>query len=290
LIDSAVRGVSVKVLISADMEGTAGIVDRAHTAIPDRAVVTGMQHNAAEYDWARRLMTEEVNAATTGAFQGGATEVWVTDAHGSMRNLLPLALHREAKYVSGTPKTLCMLEGLDETFGAVMFTGYHGSAGTPASVLAHTYIGIIQDLRLNDVSMGEYGINAAVAGHFRVPVVLVTGDNTVVAQAQSLLGSEVVGVEVKRALGTHAAVHLHPEKARDAIRDGAAERLRPYRVAPPVRLEVDIVSPDLADLASLLPGVTRLGPRSVAYEGPDVLTVFRAWRALLNVMMSRFPV
>ena len=283
----------MKVLISADMEGTAGIVDRAHTAIPDRAATSGMQHNAAEYDWARRLMTEEVNAAIAGAFEGGATEVWVSDAHGSMRNLLPLALHREAKYVSGSPKALCMLEGLDETFGAVMFTGYHGSAGTPASVLAHTYIGIIQDVRLNGVSMGEYGINAAVAGHFGVPVALVTGDNTVVAQARGLLGPDVVGVEVKRAVGTHAAVHLHPEKAREAIRAGATEairrapRLRPYRVPLPLRFEVDIVSPDLADLAGLLPGVTRIRPRSVAYESPDVLNAFKAWRAMLNVMLSR---
>jgi D-amino peptidase len=286
----------MKVLISADMEGTAGIVDRAHTAIPDRGPLTGIQHNAAEYDWARRLMTEEVNAAAAGAFEGGAKDVWITDAHGSMRNLLPLALHRDARYVSGSPKTLCMLEGLDETFGAVLFTGYHGSAGTPASVLAHTYIGIIQDVRLNGVSMGEYGINAAVAGHFNVPVALVSGDNTVVAQAQALLGSDVVGVEVKRGLSTTAAVHLHPEKAREAIRAGAAEavrrapRLRPYRVSTPVRLEVDIVGPDLTDLASLLPGVVRAGPRSVAYDGPDILTMFKAWRAMLNVMMTRFAV
>jgi len=286
----------MKVLISADMEGTAGVVDRAHTAIPDRAAITGVQHNAAEYDWARRLMTEEVNAAIAGAFEGGAAEVWVTDAHGSMRNLLPLALHREARYVSGSPKMLCMLEGLDDTFGAVLFTGYHGSAGTPASVLAHTYIGIIQDARLNGVSMGEYGINAAVAGYFGVPVALVAGDNTVVAQVHGLLGPDVVGVEVKRAAGTYAAVHLHPEKAREAIRAGAAEavrrapRLRPYRVPAPVRLDVDIVAPDLTDLAALLPGVTRTGARSVAFEGPDVLNVFKAWRAMLNVMMTRSAV
>jgi len=92
----------VKVLISADMEGTAGVVDRAHTVNPDRAALTGIQHNAAEYEWARQLMTEEVNAAVAGALEGGATEVWVTDAHGSMRNLLPLLLHRDARYVSGT--------------------------------------------------------------------------------------------------------------------------------------------------------------------------------------------
>ncbi len=286
----------MKILISADMEGTAGIVDRAHTAIPDRSAASGIQHNAAEYDWARRLMTEEANAAIAGAFDGGATDVWVTDAHGSQRNLLPMALHPEARYVSGTPKPLLMLEGLDASFGAVLFTGYHGQAGTPDSVLAHSFVGSIQDMRLNEVSMGEYGINAAVAGHFGVPVAMVSGDNTVVEQTRGLLGPDVVGVEVKHGLGTFSAVHLHPEKARAAIRAGAAEavrrapRLRPYRVPAPLRLEVDVVSPDLADLAGLLPGVRRLEPRSVAYDGQDMLEVFRAWRAMLNVMMTRFAV
>src|SRR5215469_2945019 len=215
----------MKILISADMEGTAGVVDQPHTAIPDRGALSAVQNNATEYDWARRLMTEEVNAAVTGAFEGGATDVWVTDAHGSMRNLLPLVLHREARYVSGTPKTLCMMEGIDESFGAVMFTGYHGKAGTAASVLAHTYIMRIQDLRINGASVGEYGLNAALAGRFGVPVALVTGDNTVVEQTRDLLGEDVVGVEVKRGLGTFAAVHLHPEKAREAIRAGAAEAM-----------------------------------------------------------------
>lgn len=286
----------MKVLISADMEGTAGIVDRAHTAIPDRGALSGIEHNAAEYDWARRLMTEEANAAVQGAFDGGASDVWVADAHGSQRNLLPTALHPEARYVSGTPKPLLMLEGLDESFGAVLYTGYHGQAGTPDSVLAHSFVGFIQDMRLNGISVGEYGINAAVAGHFGVPVAMVSGDNTVVEQTRNLLGPDVVGVEVKRGVGTYAAVHLHPEKARAAIRAGAAEavrrapRLRPYQPQAPIKLEVDVVSPDLADLANLLPGLRRLGPRSVAYEGPNMLDVFKAWRAMLNVMMTRFAV
>jgi len=163
-------------------------------------------------------------------------------------------------------------------------------------VLAHTYIGIIQDVRLNGVSMGEYGINAAVAGHFGVPVALITSDNTVVAQAHGLLGRDVVAWKSSGPWAPTPAVHLHPEKAREAIKAGAIEavlrapRLRPYRVPLPLRFEVDIVSPDLADLAGLLPGVRRVGPRSVAYEGPDVLDAFKGWRAMLNVMMSRAAV
>ncbi|HVI86187.1 MAG TPA: M55 family metallopeptidase [bacterium] len=285
----------MKVLISADMEGTAGIVDSAQTAPPDRAHEFGIQNSSAEFEWARRLMTEEANAAVAGALEGGATEVWVTDAHGSMRNLLPLALHPEARYVGGRPKLLGQLEGLDNTFGAVLFTGYHGRAGTPASILAHTYIGIIQGIRLGGVPVGEYGVNAALAGYFGVPVALVTGDNTVVAQVRDLLGPDVVGVEVKKAVSTTAAASLHPEKARAAIRAGAAEavrrapRLRPFLPAPPIRLEVDVTKPDLADLASLCKGVRRTGSHGIAYEGPDMMDVWKTWLVMRNVMNSRMP-
>jgi len=286
----------MKVLISADMEGTAGVVDPVQTAIPDRGAHYGIQHNAAEYDWARRLMIEEVNAAVTGAFEGGASEVWVCDAHGSMRNLLPEALHREAHYVSGSPKLHCMLEGIDRSVAAVLCTGYHGQAGTPASVLAHTYIGVVQDVRLGGTSLGETWINAALAGHYGVPIAMVTGDDTTVAQALALLGTDLVGVAVKRALGTYAAVHLHPEKARAAIRAGAAEairrapRLAAYTPPPPVRFDVDLVSPHLTDLAALIPTVTRSGPRTVTWEAPDMLAAFMTWRAVLNVVLARVAV
>ncbi|SRR5579871_268857 len=285
----------MKVLISADMEGTAGIVHSAHVTPPDHAGESGIRNNAVEFDWARRLMTEEVNAAVNGALEGGATEVWVTEGHGAMRNLLPPALHPEARYVSGRPKFLGQLEGLDRSFGAVMFTGYHGRAGTPASILAHTFIGIIQEIRLGGIAVGEYGVNAALAGHFGVPVAFVSGDNTVVAQVHELLGADVVGVEVKRALSSTSAVHLHPEKARAEIRAGAAEavrrapRLRPYLPKSPIRFEVDVAKPDLADLATLCHGVTREGPRTIAYEGTDMLDVWKAWLVIRNVMNSRMP-
>lgn len=286
----------MKVLISADMEGTAGVVDPTQTAIPDRGVHYGIQHNAAEYEWARRLMLEEVNAAVRGALDGGATEVWVCDAHGSMRNLLPEALHPEARYVSGSPKLHCMIEGIDRSCAAVLCTGYHGRAGTPTSVLAHTYIGLVQDVRLGGVTVGEYGINAALAGHYGVPIALVTGDDTAVAQSRALLGPDLVGVEVKQALGTYAAVHLHPEKARAAIREGAAEavrrapRLRPFVPAVPVRLEVELASAHLADQGVLIPTLARIGPRTVAWESADMLSAFTTWRALLNVVLARVAV
>jgi D-amino peptidase len=278
----------MKVLISADMEGTAGIVDFAQAASPGGVSGT-------EFEWARRLMTEEANAAVAGALEGGAEQVWVTDAHGSCRNLLPLALHVEARYVSGRPRFLGQLEGLDNTFGAVLFTGYHGRAGTPVSVLAHTFIEIIEGIRLGGVEVGEYGMNAALAGYFGVPVALVAGDNSIVAQTRDLLGPDVVGVEVKRAVSSTAAISLHPEKARAAIRAGATEavrrapRMRPFRPAVPIKLEVDVTKPDLAELAALCHGVQRVGNRTVAYEGADMLEVWRTWLVMRNVMNSRMP-
>lgn len=285
----------MKVLISADMEGTAGVVHSAHVTPLEHAADSGIHNNAAEFEWARRLMIEEVNSAVAGVLEGGATEVWVTEGHGAMRNLLPAALHPEARYVSGRPKLLGQLEGLDPSFGAVLFTGYHGRAGTPASILAHTFIGIVHEIRLGGIPVGEYGVNAALAGYFGVPVVFVSGDNTVIAQVHELLGTEVVGVEVKRALSSTAAVHLHPEKARSAIKAGAADavrraaRVRPFVPAAPIRFELDVTRPDLADLAALCHGVARTGPRTVAYEGPDMLDVWKSWLVMRNVMSSRMP-
>src|SRR5262249_61290067 len=121
---------------------------------------------------------------------------------------LPEALHSEARYVSGSPKLHCMLEGIDATFGAVLCTGYHGKAGTPASVLAHTYIGAVQDVRLDAMSVGEYGINAALAGHYGVPIAMISGARTVVAQGRSPPRPALVGGDGQGRLSTYAGAHL----------------------------------------------------------------------------------
>ncbi|MFS8531195.1 M55 family metallopeptidase [Sphaerobacter thermophilus] len=285
----------MKIVISADMEGTTGVVEGIHVRPPDQANPAGS--SAAEYGWARLTMTREVNAAIEGALEAGAEQVIVNESHDGMRNLLPEELHREALLISGVHKPLSMAQGVDEPgVAGLIYTGYHAKAGTPNGVLAHTYVGFIRDVRLNGVSVGEYGINAAVAGHFGVPVIMVTGDDHTVRQTQELLGERVVGVIVKRGIGTNSAIHLHPAKARDLIREGAAEavrripELKPYNPGWPCRVEVDVDHQVQADLATIVPGVARNGERGFVFTAEDGVQLVTIWRAVLNAMMTRFAV
>lgn len=264
----------MKVFISADMEGISGVVASPQTGPEGQ-----------EYERARRLMTGEVNAAVEGALVAGATEVLVNDAHGSMRNILIEDLHPAARLVSGSPKPLSMMQGIDEGFDAAFFVGYHAQAGTAHSVLDHTYAGIVYQVCLDGRPMGETGLNAALAGYFGVPVVLLTGDRLLVEEGQALLGPGVRGVAVKESYSRVAAKCLSPSVARERIHAAAEEALRtrvaPFRLAPPITLTVDFTSSAHADMAECIPGVRREGGRRIAYTHEDYLTLYKVWRALL---------
>ena len=287
----------MRVLISADMEGTCGVVNWTQVTPPDVATARGSAASPGEYEWARRMMTKEVNAAIEGAILAGANEVYVNEAHDGMRNLLPEELHPAALLISGAHKPLSMMQGVDETdVQAVVFTGYHAKAGTPGGVLAHTYTGFVRDLRIGNASVGEYGLNAAVAGHFGIPVVTVVGDDKAVAQTRSLLGEQVTGVMTKRGLGTMAAIHRHPGRAREAItaavREGVVRRgeVKLYRVEAGTTIQVRVDGPERADLGALVPGVERTAETTLSFPVADGLELMRLWRLLLNVMMSAHPV
>lgn len=285
----------MKILISADMEGTCGVSSWVHVDAPEETAA-GKAQNQAEYERARLRMTREVNAAIEGAFAGGATEVIVNDSHDGQRNLLGEELHRDAKYISGSDKRLGMMQGVDlDGISAVFYTGYHAKAGTPAAPLAHTWSTWLQDVRFDGVSTGEYGINAAIAGHFGVPVVFVAGDEKAVAQVQDFLGDRVEGAVVKWGLSSTSALHLHPDKARDVIREGAERAVTkvaqatPYRLPDGVTVELEFDHQARADQAVLLPGVERVGERSIAFrpaEGLQFNDMFRAACKLAAVRMS----
>lgn len=282
----------MNVLISSDMEGTCGVVDWAQVSPPwDGGAAPG------EYETARRQMTAEVAAAVRGALAAGAELVTVNESHDGMKNLIGADLPREARLITGHHKPLSMMEGVDEDgVGAVIFTGYHGRAGTPGSVLAHSFTGFVRDIRLDGVSVGEYGINAAIAGHFGVPVVMVTGGDICIAQVRGLLGEGVVGVEVKRELGTMVANHVHPAVACELIEAGAREavaragELKPYRIGPNCRVEVELAQQELCDVAALSGGVERAGDTLLAYTANDGLELIRTFRSMLNHAMTRFAV
>jgi D-amino peptidase len=278
----------MKILISADMEGTCGVTSWVQVTPPELGETPS---STAEYERARLRMTHEVNAAIEGALEGGATDIIVNDAHDGMRNLIPEALHKAARFISGADKAFGMVQGVQTGVDGIFFTGYHAKAGTPAAPLAHTWTGYLQDVRFNGVSTGEYGINAAIAGHFDVPVVLVTGDDKAVAQTRALLGDSVVGVAVKEGYTTFSALHLHPEVAQAKIREGAkaamqtlaAGNARPYRLPEACEVALEFDHQARADQCCYLPGVTRTGERSVGFRATDALAMNQLFRALMKV-------
>ena len=265
----------MRVFISVDIEGIAGFV----------GVDEGRQGNA-EYEAARRWMTAEANAAIAGVFDSEPdSAVTVADAHGTFRNIIPDLLDRRARLMRGKPRALAMIDGVQGGFDAALFVGYHGRAGTGASVLSHTFTGTLADVRVNARSFGEIGLNAAVCGLFGVPLALVTGDNTVATEVEDLLpGTRVV--TVKHGVGALAADSLHPEAARELIRAAVPDalarvhELAPFRVPGAVALEVDVSIPAYADQALIVPGIQRSAGRTLTYDAPDYLTAYKIVRLI----------
>ena len=270
----------MRVYISVDMEGVAGVVHEDQTdPIEPR--------HAGEYNRFRRLMTNEANAAIAGALEAGAKAVLVNDSHWLMCNLLAEELNPAAELLSGGPKRLSMVEGIDGGFDAAMFIGYHARAGTRNATIDHTYTSRVYEARLNGEPVGELALNAAMAGVHGVPVALVSGDQALAAEARTLLGDGIETVVVKEAVGRFAARSLAPAVACERIRAGAAAALRRkhklLKIAPPIRLEVDFALTQMADMAELVPSSSRTGGRTVEYTGDDYREVFRAWRAMYNL-------
>jgi D-amino peptidase len=270
----------MRVYISVDMEGVAGVVHEDQTDPTD-------PRHAGEYNRSRRLMTAETNAAVEGALAAGAERVLVNDSHWLMMNILAEELHPAAELLSGGPKARSMVEGVDEGFDAALFVGYHARAGVGHAIIDHTYTSRVHEARLNGRPVGELAINAALAGTYGVPVAMVSGDQALAAEARELLGLEVETVVVKHAVGRFAARSVAPSVACQLIREGAAATLRrphaPFRIAPPIRLEVDFSLTQMADMAELVPGSQRAAGRTVTFTHDDYREVFRAWRALYNL-------
>jgi D-amino peptidase len=272
------------VFVSIDMEGIAGV---AHL----RQVWRGSD----DFPAARKLMTEEANAAVAGAFDGGAMSVVVNDSHGDMENLLPEEMDPRAELILGSPKVLSMMQGFGPEIDVALFIGYHAAAGTQAAVLDHTYSGrLLYEVRLNGDPATEAELNAAFAGTYGVPVGLITGDDKTCAQAAKRLAG-IRTVVVKEAYGRNVARSIHPTAARQAIRKGAADAvasradLTPYRPEPPFVLEADVANTSCADLCALAPGTDRVGPRTVRFEADDFREAFRCLLAWTYLGSSEAP-
>jgi D-amino peptidase len=262
----------VKVFLSSDIEGTAGIVDWQQVVGP-----------GTEYELGRRLLLNEVNAAIDGALDGGAKAVVVNDSHWTMQNLPPGELHGRSQYISGKHKPLYMMEGLDGSFDAVFLVSYHGSIGSEIAVLSHTYNPqAVYEVLLNGVPVGESALNALVALHHGVPVALVTGDRQTAVETERFMPG-IEAVVVKESIGRFAARSLHPDVACELIREGARraiERvptLQPPAIELPARLDITLKTADLAEQAAWIRGIERTATRQVTIEDDEPLRLYRTF-------------
>jgi len=298
----------VKVFISFDMEGVAGIVDWSQCRAPGQP-----------YEEGRRLLLGEVNAAIDGAIAGGATEIVCNDSHGTMYNLDPAALHGQATYVAGRHKPMYMMQGMETgadaaaggpgqfstaaggpgqfstaaggpgQFSTVFMVGYHGSISGESAVLSHTYNPqVISHVEMNGCRVGESGINALVALGLGVPVALITGDRQTIAEADPFL-PDAERVVVKESFTRFGAVNLHPDVSRAMITEGATRAMKrlttmkPPAIQLPAVLDVHMQTADMAEVASWVRGVARSGLRSVRIEGEDPLALFRSFVAVTYI-------
>jgi len=262
-----------KVYISADMEGISGIVG-------DDQVSAG----GAEYSRSCKLMAEDVNAAVRGAVAGGATEVVVNDSHGGQRNLLPEDLDPSARLITHSFKRYGMMEGLDETFDAILFIGYHAKADTPGGLFAHTGSGVVRDLQIDGRSVGEGGMNTLLAGWYGVPVVLVTGDDVAVAQVREV-ATAARGVVVKRAINVRAAELMPLREARKEIEASArmavAEAKKPAPKRPSsVRVRLRYRNFTYPEIAEAFPTIKRVEPDTIEFTANTMPEAYRLIRVL----------
>lgn len=278
----------MKVFIAVDMEGATGVAHREH-----------LLPGGNDYERARRWLTGDVNAAVEGAVAAGATEVFVNDGHGNMRNILLDELHEAARLVVGPAqarnKPLVQVTGIEEGgYEACFLVGFHSRAGTKGGLLSHTWVGmLVHEIRLQGKPAGESLLDAAIVGHYGTPVVLVTGADDVIREAKADLGAGLATVEVKKALGPSACASLTPKRAQALIRAAAEKAVRerakrkPWTTTAPVTMEVEFHRREMATRA-LDNGLGALHPkndRCVIYKGPDVPTVSaQVWRGLEEAM------
>lgn len=259
-----------KIYISADMEGLAG-------------AVTGGQvsEDGFEYERFRKIYTAEVNAAIDAAISKGATEIVVSDSHGNGQSLLVDELNDTVQLIRSWPRPLGMMQGIDETFDGAFFIGYHASAVHMNGVMSHTMSGgDIADMKLNGVSMSEASFNAAIAGHYDVPVLMVSGDEAIAEEATSIIGDIETAI-VKWANGFLSAKTLMPKVANKLINAKAQKamakigKIKPYKLTGPIKFDIRFQGVLPAEVLSYLSTVERLDARTIRYVGTDMVDVSR---------------
>lgn len=274
----------LKIFISADMEGLTGVVTDQQLG-PD----------GFEYARFRQVMTDEVLTAIDAARDGGATEILVADSHGNGQNILIEQLPDDVMIIRSWPRPLGMMEGIDETFDGVIFIGYHASTNNLRGVRAHTMSSAnLTEVRLNGTVVPEAVLNAAIAGHFGVPVIMIAGDDAIVEEARNLLG-DIEGAVVKHAISFHSARTMTPAAANKVIREkvlAAMARISeftPYRVSSPVQFQLSLKHYRPVELLGYLATVERVDSHTIRYIGQDMIEISRFFQFVTSYSISVQP-
>jgi len=271
----------MKIFISADIEGITGIVHDDQT---------GGSSN--DYTRARKWMTDDVNAAIAGAIKAGAKEVYVKDAHANGRNILLEDLNKEAYLISGWDTLMSMVQGIDETFDALILIGYHSMVGTQNGILAHTYTSCIRQFSINGYPIGEAELSAITAGYYNVPTVFISGDETVIKELNSFLG-EIPHAIIKYGMGKESGKIIHPEITQKSIMDGVCEAIsnlgkyKPFQMELPLRMKMRLTTTKMAELISFVPYIERTDLDEVAYQAKDVISMLKMFRVMLGLAWSQ---
>ena len=271
----------MKLLIAADMEGITGVVNWEQ-------VTPGKP----EYERFRSLMTSDVNAAITGAYETGVNEIVVADGHAGGYNMLIENLDSRAKLHSGNPAPFAMMQGVADGVNSAIFIGYHARAGTLNAVCDHTWSSSkIYNVTLNDRPIGEFGLNAALCGHYGVSVLMVSGDLATSEEAKEWIPN-INTVVVKKATSRQSAECLPPEETQTMIRESAGKAVRrflagkyplPLKVGTPITITVTYMNSTMADNVSGCPGVNRIDARTIELTSDDMASAYRSFISVVDL-------
>ncbi len=272
-----------RIYISADLEGIAGVVSpRQCDPHPDRP----------SYDLAVQALHLEVNAVIETALDQGVSHILVNDSHCTMTNLTQSQLDPRVSLISGKPKRCAMMAGLDGSYDAAFFIGYHAKAGTHQGVLAHTFHHKLFDVSVNGLSLGEGAINALYASlEFGVPLVFASGDHAFVQEMKPMLPM-LTTVETKVGI-THTAAKNHPiqsvlddyrVKVEQVLSNRPSWREQVLALPGPYTLRLTFINPLNADAANLLPGVKRIDGRTLEATLDSFVTLYQTMQSCYTIL------
>ncbi|WP_404455825.1 M55 family metallopeptidase [Virgibacillus necropolis] len=269
----------MKLYISVDMEGITGL--------PDDTYVDSNKHN---YDRGRKIMTDETNYVIDAGYKFGCSEIVINDSHSKMNNLLIDQLHPDALLITGDVKPFSMMQGFDDSYEGAMFVGYHARAGQ-FGVMSHAMIHAVRNFFINDKPIGELGLNAYVAGHYGVPILMVAGDDQAAKEAEELIPN-VTTAAVKQTVSRSSVKSLTPKKAGELLTEKVTQALENRHNVKPLTppenptLKIEFSNYGQAEWANLMPGTTiEPGTTIVKFEAKDILEAYQAMLVMTELAM-----